>query len=84
MNRPKPSIAQLREDLKKKLLDTYKEKPCPSLPHEILKSPVYQELQKKIRNGSFLQENDIIWDELEKIVIQVSPDFLTNLRQIQT
>lgn len=74
------TTSQLREELRNSLLSVYQNNSTVSLSHIILKSPVYHELQNKIKNGAVLQDEDIFWEELEKLVIQASPEFKINLQ----
>ncbi len=75
-----PNTAQLREELKNALCSLQKNQPQAMLSQVIMQSSVYNELQNKIKHESPLQDTDPFWDELERIVLQDSPEFKTNLR----
>lgn len=50
-----------------------------AIPSAILESEVYEAIQSNIRNGSIIRETSPIWNELEKIIAEVSPKFKSNL-----
>ncbi|MDE6636863.1 MAG: hypothetical protein K2K32_01355 [Muribaculaceae bacterium] len=49
------------------------------IPSTILESEVYETIQQNIRNGSIIRESSPIWDELEKMIAEVSPQFKSNM-----
>lgn len=71
---------ELRETLKNKLLSIYNDNIDTPLNSTILESDVYKKLSDLIKQRKALLYDDIIWDELEKVVIKVSPNFKYNLQ----
>ena len=76
----KETIDTLRERLKKELMELYESSEKQPVSPIILKSEVYGKLQRMIDNKQALKDDDDIWDELEKVVLESSPDFMSNLR----
>ncbi len=80
ISKPKENTEELREYLKSELLQLSETSKRKSIPSSILNSKVYGDIQKKIEEKKILNENDEIWKELENIVLQSSPNFISNLR----
>ncbi len=77
-----PDEEHLREELRKELLSfSNLSKKTYVVPEKILQSEVYKKLQRKIncRESISMGDEGRIWDELEKLVSEVSPNFITNL-----
>ncbi len=74
------STGILRERLKKKLTDLYNVSEKVPLADSIIRSEAYMTLQKRIEAGKIIREDDPLWQEIEKIVLKVSPEFINNLR----
>ncbi len=78
---PAESAEDLRLQLRKKVLALYHSNRIqPSLSSDILRSDAYSRLQTLIANESELQDNDKLWNELEKTVLQSSPSFKKTLQ----
>lgn len=50
-----------------------------SIPSAILESEAYEALQQNIRSESIIGESSLLWEELEKTILRVSPKFKSNL-----
>ncbi len=50
-----------------------------SIPSAILESEAYEALQQNIRNEAIIAESSLLWEELEKTILQVCPKFKSNL-----
>ena len=80
INQPK-TIAELRERLKNRLLYLYNNSPHQNiLSPKILQSEPYNKLQTLISKGAELKENSKLWEDLESIILDVSPNFKSNLQ----
>lgn len=82
---PEVTESELRRRLKSELLALYQsgiEKW--SIPTLILSSQPYQKLQAYLNVGRSLSDDDPLWEELEAIVLQSSPQFKTNLNLLTT
>lgn len=80
IQKSKENIDSLRERLKKELIELYESSEKQPVSPIILKSEVYGKLQKMIDNKQALKDDDNIWNELENIVLESSPNFMSNLR----
>lgn len=76
-----PREEDLQEQLRNKLLDLYNKvgEKKEQVSAIILKSSIYQELQESIRQNKSIADDDIRWVELQNIVLESSPNFLSNL-----
>lgn len=80
----KESIIELRERLRHKLYEIYKEhsnsgKAIP-IPLSIIESPAYEQLQNLLSEKRELKENNSLWKELEETITKCSPNFKKNLQ----
>lgn len=77
-----PSSEYTLEAMRVRLRDTlyaaYSENPIIEISPKLIQSEAYLELQNRINQG--LKDNDKLWEKLEKAVLEVSPDFKTNLQ----
>lgn len=72
----------LRDRLRKELLQIYESKGGDDgikVNDSILVSTTYKDLIKKIENNKEIKEDSSFWDELEKVILKASPDFIANL-----
>lgn len=77
---PKPETAQeLRKRLRDRLYTLHNEIHSVSVPPSIIHSETYERLQKYIAEGYELKNDDSLWDELRKLVLEASPRFIENL-----
>ncbi|MCM1141833.1 MAG: hypothetical protein NC453_24950, partial [Muribaculum sp.] len=78
---PKETEEELRVRLREKLFSIYDsgEKPW-EVPKAIKDSAAYRTIIDKIASKTMIKENDPIWNEIEKIVIEESPNFKSNLK----
>ncbi len=75
------SIAELREELRRKLYDLYRRSGHVSeVSPSILDSGTYRELVRLITDGEILSDDSPFWKDIECTVLASSPDFLRNLR----
>lgn len=75
--------AEYREQLKKELMDLAQiSENVKHIPESILQSEAYNSLQTYIKNKREIKENDPLWVELEKVVLEASPNFKKNLRML--
>lgn len=73
--------AELREQLRNKLLLLYdKNKDQIMVPSEILNSNAYKRLIEYIDKDLELKSESKLWKELEAVILEVSPNFKTNLQ----
>lgn len=76
----KPTEENLRECLKNELLSLYEySNNKTTISNTILQSEIYEKLQKMIADSKSIKENDEIWSKLEKVVLESSPKFISNL-----
>ncbi len=79
-NSPKSTEQELRECLKKELLTLYESASAQSsISPIILQSIAYQKIQEYIQEGKTIKESDVLWSEIEQIVLSSSPKFKINL-----
>ena len=79
-NSPKSTEQELRECLKKELLTLYESASSQSsISPIILQSIAYQKIQEYIQEGKTIKESDVLWSEIEQIVLSSSPKFKINL-----
>lgn len=75
------TIDSLRQSKKEKLLSLYSNNETNyAISPVILQSDAYNRLYKNISKGTPIKETSRIWHELEESVLQVSPEFKTNLQ----
>lgn len=75
------TIDSLRQSKKEKLLSLYSNNETNyAISPVILQSDAYNHLYKNISKGTPIKETSRIWHELEESVLQVSPEFKTNLQ----
>lgn len=76
----KVTQTELRERLREKLMAIYESSEDQlTVPPTILQSEPYQKLLNLIKANKALKEDDSIWDEVERAVLESSPRFRTNL-----
>lgn len=46
-----------------------------AIPEQILHSKSYQEICSYLKNGNLISERNSIWDELEEVILEISPNF---------
>lgn len=81
ISNPKETEEELRLKLREKLLSIYNAGVNSSeVPKGIKDSLVYKTILDKISSKTMIKEDDPIWEELEKIVIDNSPNFKSNLK----
>lgn len=73
------SELKLRKKLQQELMDLYKQTEGIITPQEILDSDVYAELVELLQKHKPIKD-DAIWDRLERTVLTVAPDFISNLK----
>lgn len=72
--------SELRKELRMKLLRiSERYDSAPPVAQSILKSESHSRLQDKIASKEPLQDNDALWKEIEKTVLECSPAFKKNL-----
>lgn len=82
---PEVTESELRRRLKSELLALYQSGTEKwSVPALILSSQPYQKLQGYLNVARSLSDDDPLWEELEAIVLQSSPQFKTNLNLLTT
>lgn len=70
----------LREQLREKLLSLYNtSQQHKEINPDILSSNAYHRLREMIFNNETIKDNDEIWNELESVIIHLSPTFKSNL-----
>lgn len=74
------SVEKLRKKLRDELMQLSGSNPQPTLNINISESIPYAKLQRYIRQKRHIEDNDILWSELEKVVTDASPKFIDNLR----
>ncbi|MDE6304099.1 MAG: tetratricopeptide repeat protein, partial [Paramuribaculum sp.] len=75
------SELELREKLKTQLLDIYNNSPKSyELPPEIAQHDAYIKLRELIAEEKSLIDTNPLWDELQDMILSISPDFINNLR----
>ena len=67
----------LRQRLRQELMDLYEASGHQGISPIILESEVYSEIQRLLKEGKPMKGE--IWDELEKVVLSASPNFMDNL-----
>lgn len=71
---------ELREQLKNELIALYESSSSQAIISPIiLQSDAYQKIQEYIRDGKTIKDCDVLWNEIEEVVISSSPKFKTNL-----
>lgn len=76
-----PKIQQLREKLFEKCKSlSSSPKAHYVVPNAILESEAYKKIQKFIKDDRVIPDENPVWQELEKVVSESSPDFLNLLR----
>ena len=74
------SERELRERLKDKLMSLYENGNSETvISSVILQSEPYRTLRDSIENGKSIKDDSPLWNELEQVVLQVSPKFVSNL-----
>lgn len=73
------SEVKLRKKLQQELMDLYKQTEGISTPQEILDSDVYAELVELLQKNKPIKD-DAVWDRLERTVLTVAPNFISNLK----
>lgn len=75
-----PTEEGLREQFRSRLLSLYESSgQLPDVAASILQSAVYGRLQTMVADSRPIAQNDEIWKELEKVVLESSPKFVSNL-----
>ena len=46
-----------------------------AIPEQILHSKTYQEISSHLKNGNLISETNSIWNELEEVILELSPNF---------
>lgn len=72
------TLEAMRVRLRDTLYAAYEESPIIEISPKLIHSEAYLELQNRINQG--LKDNDKLWEKLEKAVLEVSPNFKTNLQ----
>lgn len=76
------SVSQLRKKLQRRLLELQKQ--CETDPVNlspiITESGVYAKLTDIINSGKGIPDDDPIWDEVEEVVVESSPNFRKNMK----
>ena len=75
----KPKV-NLREELRQELLEIYTNSGNQPIDQRIFESGVYTKLQGLINSNYLIKENSSLWDELEEIVLAISPNFKIHLQ----
>lgn len=76
----KPIEEELCKEKRNKILSVLEESEDNiEIESKVLESPTYLSLQQLIAQGNPLKENDPLWEELEKLVTSVSPEFRKKL-----
>lgn len=76
----KEAESGLRKQLQNELMKVYKNATdYPKVPDSILKSKALSKLQDAIRQDKIVNERDPLWQELEQVVLEASPDFRIKL-----
>lgn len=77
---PIEDAGSLRSRLRTELMELYgrSEKIC--LSPLIINSEAYKEIQRRIKEGLVIKDDDELWTQLEDAVLTASPEFLTHLR----
>lgn len=71
----------LRNRLRDDLLGIYnKDKKHGEIPSAILRSEAYQELQSYVAGGKIIPLDSSLWEQMEAVVIECSPNFKYNLQ----
>lgn len=71
----------LRNCLRNDLLSIYnKDKKQGEIPFTILKSEAYKELQSYVAGGKIIPLDSLLWEQMEAVVIECSPNFKYNLQ----
>lgn len=75
-----PTEKELRLKLQKELMQIYKKaKGDVFVSHHILQSDVYRQLLEMAEKGEMIVDSDPLWDEVENVVMEASPQFKNNL-----
>lgn len=71
---------KLREKLRDGLMTLYeRSKEKPEVPDMILQSEPYQKVLDRLKACKLIKDDDILWDEIEEVVLKCSPKFKENL-----
>ena len=73
-------INTLRKRLREELLSISQSDVTSETPEAIIQAEAYQELQMLIRDNKRIQDNSTLWNELEKAVLDYSPQFIHRLQ----
>lgn len=46
-----------------------------AIPEQIINSKSYQEISSHLKNGNLISETNSIWNELEEVILELSPNF---------
>ena len=71
---------ELRDRLRKELLEVYQKEKSAALNRIIYESDIYNRLLEYISNHRILKYGSAVWEDLELLVRQVSPEFKKNLK----
>ena len=75
------SVSELRKILRDRLYDIYNRDPkSQAVDPRIAESSAYGRLQEFIAEGKELKSDDPLWQDLEDLVLRISPDFKKNLQ----
>lgn len=72
------TASALRQRLRQELVTLYEASNQQEVSKVILESDVYAKLQNLLKNRKQINDNDV-WNELERIVLEASPNFMVNL-----
>ena len=70
----------LRERLKKELLNLYERNKHTTLSDVIAESSAYRQIQESLEKGIAIPHDAPLWHEIERSVLEIYPDFKANLR----
>lgn len=74
------SVHNLRVQMRDELMSSCNRNGgLPPVPAGILESDAYEKVLRNIKQSKTITENDSLWEELEKVVLQSSPDFKYSL-----
>lgn len=69
----------LREELRNRILELRVKNHEIDLPYLLSSSEAFQKLRDYIKSNKILVDHDPLWSDLEKTILQISPDFKTRL-----
>lgn len=72
------SAESLREKLRDELLGLSQQKPKAAVSEALLSSAPYERLQGYLNEGKIILDTDPVWEELEREVLKVYPNFRNN------